>query len=119
MNREQAEELVQREVGRQLDALFPHGEGQVNRRRVERALQQVAARAFEQGRQYALTSLLSTDDIADQWGVSRRRVRAVCKREHERHGVGWQTPRGEWLLTPEESERIAPGDPGRPPATEG
>jgi hypothetical protein len=76
--------------------------------RVEWALKQLGTRAFQIGRRYALTSLLTTEDVAEKYGIGTRRVRAIAAVKHARYGIGFQTPRGDWLFTPEEIENLAP-----------
>ena len=94
--------------------MFPHGEGRTTKARVEHALQMVKLVAFEQGRVYALTSLLTSKDLAELFGVTERRVRAIAQAKHEQFGIGYKTPRGDWLFAPEEIESLRPGSPGRP-----
>lgn len=113
MRREDHEKIVQQGIVLQLEALFPYGEGRTTRGHVEHALDTVAKHAFEAGRAYALSSLLTVDDLAAEFGVSPRRVRALAQVAHSRYGTGWQTPRGEWLFTPEEIEILRPGPSGR------
>lgn len=113
MKRDDHESIVNSEIEHQTQILFPYDEGRTGRLHVERALHAVARRAFEEGRAYALTSLLTVDDLAAEFRVSPRRVRALAQVAHDRYGTGWQTPRGEWLFTPEEVEILRPGPPGR------
>ncbi len=113
--RQQYEQMVNGQIEQQLTSLFPHSAGQANHTRVERALREVAQQSFEAGRQYALMSLLTIDDLAALFQVSMRRVRAIAKARHERFGIGYQVPgtRGQWLFTPEEVEQLRPDEKHR------
>lgn len=57
--------------------------------------------------------LLSTDELATKWAVSKRRVQAHIVTLHERFGVGRKVGR-DWLLSADEAERHRPGSTGRP-----
>ena len=63
-----------------------------------------------------LMSLLTSDDVAELFGVTARRIRARAKWLNERgHPVGWQVPgTSQWLFRPAELEMLRPGLPGRP-----
>ena len=87
--------------------------------RLRTALSQVAQVAFSAGESYALTSLLTADDVAAQFNVSVRRVRAIAKIKHEQFGIGWQvTGTSQWLFRPSEIESLRPGKSGRPRKSE-
>ena len=66
---------------------------------------------------YALTSLLTVDDMAAMFHVSTRRVQAIDREKHARWGYG-RLVGFRWLFTPEEVEHLRPGPVGRPAATE-
>lgn len=87
--------------------------------RLRTALSQVAQVAFSAGESYALTSLMTVDEVAEQLGVSVRRVRAIAKIKHEQFGIGYQVPHtSQWLFRPSEIESLRPGKSGRPRKSE-
>jgi hypothetical protein len=117
MDRQAHEQIVNTEMHKQLDICFPYGEGRALRARVEHALGQVAAVAFEQGRRYAILSLLTIDDAMERINnqlpepISRRRMLAIARNRHERWGVGFQVGNtGVWLFTPEQIDVLIPNE---------
>lgn len=115
MDKSKHMETVLDRINREIEALSPHGEGRASSARVKRSLESVAAVAFREGQRYALSSLMTVDDVAEKLGVSARRVRAIAKAMHERYGVGWQAPgTGVWLFRPEDIDILRPGPEGRP-----
>lgn len=83
--------------------------------RLRTALSQAAQVAFSAGESYALLSLMTVDEVAEQLGVSVRRVRAIAKIKHEQFGIGYQVPKtSQWLFRPSEIESLRPGKSGRP-----
>ena len=57
----------------------------------------------------ALMTLRTADELADELGVSPRRMRAIIRNRHERFGVGWQVPgTNQWLVRPSEVENLRP-----------
>lgn len=79
--------------------------------RVEHLLRQVAQAAYGEGQRQALLSLCTADQVAEQYGITPRRIRAIA----QRRGIGWQVPHTrQWLFTPEEAELLRPGPVGRP-----
>jgi len=116
MDRQPHFEIINDRIDRQIEAHLPNGVGNTNEIRFRQALDQVAQVAFEQGRQYALSNLLTVDDLAIMFNVTPRRIRARAQLLNDRYGTGWKVPgsRGTWLFTPEEIEIMRPGDPGRP-----
>lgn len=77
---------------------------------VKHALEQTAQAAFTGGQNFAISSLLTTEQMADRLLVSTRRVRALAKSRN----IGWQISRGVWLFQPDDVEKLRPGIPGRP-----
>lgn len=63
-----------------------------------------------------LMSLMTSDDVAEMFGVTARRIRARAKWLNEQgRPVGWQVPgTNQWLFRPAEIEMLRPGPPGRP-----
>ena len=67
-------------------------------------------------RAYELLGLCASDDLAQLWGVSMRRVTAHCQTLHERWGAGRKFGKT-WVLTADEAERHRPAaKAGRPKA---
>lgn len=63
-----------------------------------------------------LASLKTSQDIANTFGVTTRRVRAIVQRiNNSGQSVGWQVPNTkQWLFLPSEIELLRPGKIGRP-----
>lgn len=79
--------------------------------RIEAALWDVAALAEK----HVLNSLLTTHDIARQFGVTERRIRALAVSRHAIHGIGWKAPSTcVWFFRPSEVELLRPAPRGRP-----
>lgn len=111
MDKEYHQEIVNNQIDAFLDSLFPRGEGHISRHQVGHVVRQVATRAFSEGGNYALASLLTVEDVAERFGVTPRRVRALARNRHERFGIGWQVPgTNQWLFRPEELEKLQPND---------
>jgi len=111
MNREQYQQMLDREIQKGVDAMFPHGAGRASHQQVRHWLDKIAVVAFGRGEGYALMSLLTVEDVAERFGVTPRRVRAIAKNRHERLGIGWQVPgTNQWLFRPEEIEHLEPDE---------
>lgn len=119
MDRASHESIVNQQIDSAMAAMFPHGAGQTINTRAEYHLRQIAHVAFEQGRSYALMSLLTVQDVAAHFGISERRVRALLKARNARFSIGYQVPgTNQWLITPEEVATLQPGPNGRPKRTD-
>ena len=115
MNEASARSLYEQEINSQIESLLPHGAGNISETRLRHAMNIIGQRAFSSGESYALLSLLTVDDVAEQLGVSVRRVRAIAKIKHEQFGVGYKVPKtNQWLFRPSEIESLRPGAVGRP-----
>lgn len=109
--REMHEQTLEREIQQAMDAMFPHGAGQTTHQRVRHWLDQIAQVAFNAGESYALLSLLTVEDVAEQFGITPRRVRAIAKNRQDRFGIGWQVPgTNQWLFRPEEVQHLVPDE---------
>lgn len=118
MDEQSARSLYEQRINKLVKSLLPNGAGTISATRLQTALSQVAQVAFSAGESYALTSLQTADDVAEQLDVSVRRVRAIAKIKHEQFGVGWQVPgTSQWLFRPSEIESLRPGKSGRPRGT--
>lgn len=115
MDEQFARSLYEQEINNQVNIFLPNGTGSITEISFRHALNMVGMRAFTSGESYALTSLLTADDVADRLGVSVRRVRALAKVRHEQFGIGYQVPgTSQWLFMPSEIESLRPGKSGRP-----
>ena len=109
MDKEIYNETLEHEIQKAMDAMFPHGAGRTTHTQVKHWLDSISQTAFDQGEMYALMSLLTVEDVAERFGISRRRVRAIAKNRHERFGIGWQVPgTNQWLFRPEELAILEP-----------
>jgi len=109
MNKQAYLGIVEREIQKGMDVMFPHGAGRATHTYVRHWLETIAKIAFSQGGNYALMSLLTVEDVAERFNVTPRRVRAIAKNRHERFGVGWQVPgTNQWLFRPEELTILEP-----------
>lgn len=113
MNREQYDAAIRQVLEETVERLLPHGAGHIPEVRLRAALDVMAKRVAVATRAYELLNLLDTAQLAEQWGVSERRVRAHVAALHERFGVGREV-HGRWMLTAEEAETHRPGPPGNP-----
>jgi len=102
-------EIIDQEIRDAMETMFPHGAGRTTHTRVQHALNHIAQIAFTQGQTYALTSLLTIEDLAERFNITPRRARAIAKNRHERFGIGWQVPgTNQWLFRPEELSILEP-----------
>lgn len=119
MDEQSARSLYEQRINTLVESLLPNGGGSLTATRLRTALSQVAQVAFSAGSDYTLMSLLTADEVAEQLGVSVRRVRAIAKIKHEQFGTGWQVPgTSQWLFKPSEIESLRPGKSGRPRKSE-
>ncbi len=102
-------DVIEREIEQAIDSLFPHGEGRTTRPRVEHWLNTVAKRAFSAGKTYALTGLMTVRDVAQYYGISKRRARALIANRHERFAVGMQVGNS-WLVHRDELPEMEPDE---------
>lgn len=102
-------EITKQTIEQAVDSMFPHGEGRTTRPRVQSELERVAAVAFREGRNEALMGLMTADDVAEHFGISGRRARALIANRHERLGVGMRFG-ASWLVHRDELENIAPDE---------
>lgn len=115
MDRQTHEQIIADAIAQAVATLLPDGAGIVSAPRLRQALDRIGALAFREGQSYALLSLLTVEDVADQLGISARRVRALAAERHERFGIGYRVPgTGAWLFRPEELDALRPGPAGYP-----
>jgi|GEM_PF-1618277 hypothetical protein len=115
MDKDQAQQLIDSEVQKLIDTVMPNGGGAtLTEHRLRYVLEKISKISFETGHSYALLSLMTSDQVALEIGVSLRRMQAIAKNRHERFGVGFQVPgKNPWLFTPEEIDLLRPGKSGK------
>lgn len=114
--------IVDQQIEQAINAMFPYGEGRASRAAVEHHLKTVGQVGFREGRSYALHNILTTDEALeeinqrlradDRKPISRRRLLAIAKYEHDRFAVGRQISRGTWLFAREEIDNLMPVESG-------
>ena len=98
---------VELQIQRAMDSMFPYGEGRTTSPRGRHHLQQVAQRAFQSGKSYALMGLMTAADVAEHYQISHRRACALIKHRHERFGVGMRFGNS-WLVHRDELPGLEP-----------
>ena len=85
------------------------GSGLVTEHRLRTVLERMAQRVAVDATTDGLMTLRTADELADELGVSPRRMRAIIRNRHDRFGVGWQVPgTNQWLVRPSEIENLRP-----------
>jgi len=67
----------------------------------------VAQIAFQEGRNEALMGLMTAQDVAEHFGITGRRARALIRNRHQRFGVGMRVGH-EWLVHRSELPDLEP-----------
>lgn len=101
------DDIINDEVNRSIERLFPLGAGTASTARVQHELGVIAQRAYTAGKSDALLGLMTADDVAVHYGISSRRARAIIKNRHERFGVGFRIA-GNWLVHRDELVSLEP-----------
>jgi hypothetical protein len=125
MDEQSARSLYEQKINTLVESLLPYGAGTMTDHRLHYALDQVAQTAFTAGQSYALLSLMTLDDaleginrrmVADgRKPISKRRLQAIARAQHDRLGTGYQvTGTKAWLFRPMEIESLMPGAVGHP-----
>lgn len=107
MDKQSYESLIESEIQSTIARLLAQGSGTINEVRLRSALDALAQRIASHTRSYELLGIRSSDDLALEWNVSKRRVQAHIQSLHERFGVGRKFGR-DWFLSAEEAERHRP-----------
>ena len=114
MDRNTFEQMIEQEIDRAVETHLPHGVGQMTAVRLRTALRIIAQRAETAARAYYLGNLRTVDDMAAQFGVSRRRAQAIAKAQHERWGRGMRVGNA-YVFSEDEIESMRPAPTrGRP-----
>lgn len=108
MNKQSYESLIEQEIDSTIEHLLPHGGGAtITETRLRSALDALATRIANHTRAYELLGIRTSDEMAEEWGVSKRRAQAHIATLHDRFGVGRKVGR-DWLLSADEAERHPP-----------
>ena len=88
----------------------------VSRVRLEHVLRRVAQQAATEARNAALLGLRSTQQAADELGITMRMVQAHALR----HDIGWKVGPGQYVFRPEDMDALREhlGKRGRPRKSE-
>jgi len=89
-------------------------EGSPSSMRTRHALAVLAQHVASATRDYELSNLRTVDDLAAEFSLSPRRIRALAANRHARYGIGMQVGKT-WLWSASEIDRMRPRKPGRPP----
>jgi len=115
MDEKSARSIYEQKINQYTQSLLPNGAGTITETKLRHVLDNVAQTAFSVGQDYALSSLLTVNDVAELFGVNVSRVRAIAKQKHAQFGIGYQIPNtNQWLFRPSEIESLRPGAVGRP-----
>lgn len=114
MDRQTFDTMIEQDIDQTVETFLPHGAGTMTDVRLRTALTNVAKRAESAARAYYLGNLRTVDDMAEQFGVSRRRAQAIAKHHHERWGKGMKVG-GTYIFSEDEIESMRPAESaGRP-----
>ncbi len=113
MNRDTYDQMNASEIDGAVERIIPHGVGAVTEPRLRQALTVLAQRIASNTRAYELLGIRTAEELAEEWGVSRRRAQAFIATLHERWGVGRKIG-NMWCLSADEATTHRPAQPGRP-----
>lgn len=114
MERSTFDQLIDRDIKQVIETHLSHGGGPMTAVRLRTALRTIAQRTETAARAYYLGNLRTVDDLAAQFGVSRRRAQAIAKAQHERWGKGMMVG-GTYIFSEDEIESMRPAETaGRP-----
>lgn len=104
-------ELINTHIAQAIDTLTNGLGSGVTEHRLRTVLERMAHRVAVDAGNDALMTLRTADELADEMGVSPRRMRAIIRNRHERLGVGWQVPgTRQWLVRPSEIDSLRPDE---------
>lgn len=115
MDRQQLDALIAQEIEQTIAALLPHdaGAGRISSARLRSALEKVTARTETAARDYYLSNLRTVDDLAAEFGISKRRAQTIAQRHHARWGKGMKIG-GTYVFSADEIATMRPASKGRP-----
>ena len=119
MDEKSARSIYEQKINQYIQSLLPNGAGNMTETKLRHVMDNVAQVAFSVGQDFALSSLLTVNDVAELFNVDVSRVRAIAKIKHGQFGIGFQIPNtDQWLFRPSEIESLRPGAVGRPTKTQ-
>ena len=101
--------ITQDRINRLIEAITPQGAATITETKLRHALEQIAQVAYTQGEINSLMGLLTIQDVAEHYGISERRARALAANRHEKFGAGMKVEGG-WIFRPEELSGLAPDE---------
>ena len=114
MDKATLDQIIEQEIAQAVETFLPHGAGQMTAVRLRTALRTIAQRAESAARTYYLGNLRTVDDMATEYGVSRRRAQAIAKHQHERWGKGMRVGNA-YIFSADEIDSMRPAESaGRP-----
>lgn len=113
MDRETYDQMNVNEIDSAVEHIIPHGAGTVTEPRLRQALTVLTQRIASNTRAYELLGIRTAEELANEWGVSRRRAQAYIATLHDPWGVGRKIG-NTWCRSAEEAATHRPAQPGRP-----
>ena len=107
MNRETFYEMNAREIEQAIDDLLPNGIGMVTSSRLRSKFYMVMMRVESHARNYTLLGLRTAEELAEEFNVTPRRMRAIIQNRHERWGTGRKVG-STWMVSADEIESVTP-----------
>ena len=119
VNRQQFEALIAQEIEQTIAGLLPNDAqiGRIPSARLRSALEKIAQRTETAARDYYLSNLRTVDDLAAEFGISKRRAQTIAQRHHARWGKGMKIG-GSYVFSADEIATMRPADKGRPSKAE-
>lgn len=93
-------------IASKIDELTAHDPGNAHLRAM---LEIIAIHSYGEGRHDALAGLMTVEQVAEEFGVSRRRANAIIQYHHERFGTG-QRFNSSWLVHRDELDAMRPDE---------
>lgn len=115
MNRQSLETYIAGEIDAAIAGLLPHDApaGRITSISLRSAMQHLASATETAARTYYLSNLRTVDDLAAEFGISRRRAQAIAKIHHDRYGKGAMIG-GSYIFSADEIATMRPASKGRP-----
>lgn len=112
MDKQSYDQAIEQEIADAIAEIAPYGAGHVSEVRLRASLAKLAQRVASHTRAYELLGIRTSEELAAEWGVSKRTAQARIALAHERWGVGRKIGR-DWVLSAAEAEQYAAPPPGR------
>ena len=113
MDKRTYDALIEQSITDAIGELLPRGAGPISEVRLRSTLTKLAQRVANHTRAYELLGIRTSEELAEEWNVSKRGVQKRIEAAHARFGVGRKIGR-DWVLSAAEVEQYAPPPPGRP-----